>query len=89
MLPLFSRKECEESAFDYPCYVARGRDDDGLYVSVEYSTAYTGFKPGLYIVIVASDSKAGSIAKDAAKTAKKVFPDAYTRRTGVYLGCMH
>jgi hypothetical protein len=43
----FPRTDCEESAFEYPCYVARGRDDDGAYVSVEYSTAYAGFKPSL------------------------------------------
>lgn len=85
----FPRKECEDSAFDYPCYVARGRDDDGFYVSVEYSTAYAGFRPGLYVVIVASDEKGGPIAMDAAIKAKKLFKDAYVRRTGVYMGCIH
>ena len=85
----FSKKECEESEFDYPCYVARGRDDDGSYASVEYSTAYAGFRPGLYVVIVASDEKGGQIARDAATAAKRVFKDAYVRRTGVYMGCMH
>jgi hypothetical protein len=86
----WSKKECEESAFDYPCYVARGgRADDGFYVSVEYSTAYTGFKPGLYIVVVASDVKGGELVKSAAKAAKKAFRDAYVRRTGVYVGCLH
>jgi hypothetical protein len=85
----FSRKECEDGAFDYPCYVARGRGDDGFYVSVEYSTAYAGFRPGLYVVIVASDAKGGQIAADAVRAARKVFKDAYVRRTGVYMGCIH
>jgi hypothetical protein len=85
----FSKKECEGNAFDYPCYVARGRGDDGFYVSVEYSTAYAGFRPGLYVVIVASDEKGGQIAMEAATAAKKVFKDAYVRRTGVYMGCIH
>jgi hypothetical protein len=85
----FPKKDCEESAFEYPCYVARGRDDDGAYVSVEYSTAYAGFRPSLYIVVAASDSQGGQIAKDALKAARKVFKDAYARRTGVYMGCMH
>jgi hypothetical protein len=86
----WSKKECEDDAFDYPCYVARGgRADDGFYVSIEYSTAYTGFKPGLYIVVVASDTKGGQVAKLAAKAARKAFKDAYVRRTGVYLGCLH
>jgi Antibiotic biosynthesis monooxygenase len=51
--------------------------------------AYQGFKPGLYIVIVASDSAGGEIAKRSAQAAKKVFKDAYMRRTGVYMGCIH
>jgi hypothetical protein len=85
----FSTKDCAENAFDYPCYVARGRGDDGFYVSIEHSTAYENFRPGLYIVIVASDSKGGSVAKQAAKAARKFFSDAYIRSTGVYMGCMH
>jgi hypothetical protein len=85
----FTKKECEDNAFDYPCYIARGRDDDGRYVSIEYSTAYDGFRPGLYVVIVASDAKGGRIAADAAAAARKVFKDAYVRRTGVYVGCIH
>lgn len=85
----FPKSDCEESAFEYPCYVARGRDDDGAFVSIEYSTAYAGFRPGLYIVIAASDVKGGQIAKDSVKAARKVFKDAYVRRTGVYMGCIH
>jgi hypothetical protein len=85
----FSREECKGGAFDYPCYVARGRSDDGAYVSVEYSTAYDGFRPGLYIVVIAGDSAGGDLAKRSAQAAKKVFRDAYVRRTGVYLGCIH
>ena len=85
----FSKKDCEESAFDYPCYVARGRGDDGFYVSIEYSSAYAGFRPGLYIVVVASDARGGLVSKEAARSAKKAFRDAYIRRTGGYVGCMH
>lgn len=85
----FSPTDCEQSAFEYPCYVARGRGDDGAYVSIEYSTAYVGFRPGLYVVIVASDVKGGKVATNALKAAKKRFKDAYLRRTGVYMGCIH
>jgi hypothetical protein len=85
----FSKKDCEQSAFDYPCYVGRGRGDDGFYVSIEYSSAYTGFRPGLYIVVVASDARGGLVSKQAVLSAKKLFRDAYIRRTGVYVGCMH
>jgi len=85
----FPRKDCEDGRFEYPCYIARGRGDDGFYVSIEYSSAYPGFKPGLYVVIVASEDKGGSVVKRAAKAARKIFRDAYTRRTGVYMGCMH
>ena len=45
---------CEENGWDYPCYVARGRYDDGAYLSVEPSAAYDGLKAGYFVVIAAS-----------------------------------
>lgn len=85
----FPKRDCEGSTFEFPCYVARGRGDDGAYVSIEYSTPYAGFRPGLYIVIAASDAKDGQVAKNSVKVARRIFKDAYLRRTGVYMGCVH
>jgi hypothetical protein len=36
----FPAKVCEENGWDFPCYVARGRFDDGTYLSIERSNAY-------------------------------------------------
>jgi hypothetical protein len=43
-LPLDS---CKQLGFDGgPCYLARGRWDDGVYLSIEYSNAYESFADG-------------------------------------------
>lgn len=58
------------------------------YISIEKSEAYDGFKPGLYIIV-------GGIyptAKEAAVAVKKfskAVPDAYAKKTPIYLGCIH
>jgi hypothetical protein len=33
----WTRAECAENSWDFPCYVPRGRFDDGVWVSIEYS----------------------------------------------------
>ena len=42
----FSKEECARIDFPYPCYVPRGRRDDGTYVSVEWSSEYELFARG-------------------------------------------
>ncbi len=83
----FSKKACEGNGWEHPCYVPRGRSDDGEYVSVEYSTQYEGFTPGLYIVVVAS-GELGKVEQQLA-AAKEMYPDAYIKKAPVYMGCMH
>ena len=85
----FPKKECEENGWDAPCYVARGRFDDGFYVSIEHSSGYPEFRQNLFIVVVASGPKGSAITKRAEQTAKSVFPDAYARIAAVYMGCIH
>lgn len=80
-----SQKVCEENSFEYPCYWSRGRYDDGVYISVEYSDAYLGFSKGYYIVIVAS----GEYAKRTLRSIKPFVKDAYVKSTKIYMGCMH
>lgn len=78
---------CEDQAWEYPCYVPRGRWDAGSYLSVEYSDAVEGFTKGLYVVIAASGEK-----KDLEPVLQKVktaVPDAYIKSARVYVGCMH
>ena len=77
---------CRENGFDYPCYVARGRYDDGVYLSVELSDAYEDFVRGYYIVVAASME---AIDKDLVQKLKRYVPDTYVKRTLVYMGCIH
>jgi len=76
---------CRDEGFAYPCYIPRGRYDDGTYISVEYSNAYGGFSEGYYIVVVAS----GEIGKSVIKQIKAFVPDAYVKKSLVYMGCIH
>ena len=80
-----SKKVCDDNNFEYPCYEARGRYDDGVYISVEHSGTYENFRDGYYIVMVASGEK----AKDILKQIKTVVKDAYVKTSKVYMGCMH
>lgn len=79
------KESCQEQSFIFPCYVARGRYDDGVYISIEYSDAYSGFVKGYYIVIVAS----GEVSRKLLLQIKSVLPDAYIKYSTVYMGCMH
>ena len=76
---------CEDEGYGYPCYIPRGRYDNGVYISVEYSDAYKGFAKGYYIVMVAS----GEVDKSLLKQIRTIVPDAYIKKSAVYMGCMH
>jgi len=79
------QKDCKANEADYPCYVPRGRYDDGIYISIEHSNSYENFKDGYYIVIAAS----GDDAKEYLKPVKEVVKDAYVKSSKVYMGCLH
>ncbi len=83
------KEECEEHGFEYPVYVQRGRSDDGNFISVEYTTNYEGFTPGLYIVVVASYTKGKKEIAETLKFVKKHYETAYFKYIDVYVGCMH
>jgi hypothetical protein len=85
----FPKDTCDAFAFEYPCYVARGRYDDGSYISVEYSDAYEGFTKGYFIVIASSYFKENTQIKLDQKKVKPFYPQAYIKSTKVYIGCMH
>jgi len=68
-------------------YVARGRYDDGMFVSIEYSDSFNSFTSGYYIVIVASgDRKELNLELS---NVKAFYSDAYIKNSDVYIGCMH
>ena len=85
----FSNEVCTRSDFPYPCYVPRGRWDDGTYVSVEWSNGYEPFSKGLYVVMVASGVPGSAETSRMLEAARRVYSDAYTKRVKVYVGCMH
>lgn len=85
----WNKNTCDTDWFGYPCYVARGRYNDGRYISIEYSSAYSGFKEGYYIVIVAGGPQGDELIQESLAKARKVYKDAYAKRSKVYIGCMH
>ena len=82
----FSKADCENDG-GYPCYMARGRYDDGDYVSIDWSDEFDQFAKGYYIVLIYSGNKQG--AGKILQKARSVFKDAYNKRAKVYVGCMH
>jgi hypothetical protein len=85
----FSKEECARIDFPYPCYVPRGRRDDGTYVSVEWSSEYELFARGMYVVMIASSVPGSSATRRILEAARRVYPDAYAKRAKVYVGCIH
>jgi hypothetical protein len=73
----------------YPCYVARGRFDDGAYLSIEASAAYDGFAPGYYLVVAASGDPASPEIRSTLELAQRAGVAAYSKASKVYIGCMH
>jgi hypothetical protein len=82
----FSDSVCEYEG-GYPCYIARGRFDDGDYISIEWSNAINGFAKGYYVVIAGAGSK--DETNTILKKTKKFFKTAYVKQADVYIGCMH
>jgi hypothetical protein len=82
-----SSKECEDNGWEYPCYVSRGRYDDGEFVTIDYSNAFDSFTKGYYIVTTASGD--ATLAKSALLKAKKIYKSAYAKQAEIYIGCMH
>lgn len=85
----YSNAACEDEFGFFPCYVARGRYDDGIYVSIEYSDAYLEFEKGYYIVVLSSFINNDAKNKNLLVKAKKIYKDAYLKASKVYVGCIH
>jgi hypothetical protein len=85
----FPQDACADEFGEFPCYVPRGRWDDGVYVSIEHSSSYVGFDEGLYIVVLASGSPRDRTIGAALRRAKGQYPDAVVKTAPVYLGCIH
>lgn len=86
-----SQTECEENGYEYPFYFERGLadEDQGAYVSIEYTNSYECFAKGYYIVVVACADPGTSLIKNTLTKAKAFFPDAYVRHCRLFTGCDH
>ncbi len=85
----FPKASCDDEFGTYPCYVARGRWDDGVYISIEHSSSYEGFEEGQYVVMLASGSPRDRTIGAAVRRAKSQYPDVVVKTAPVYLGCIH
>ncbi|GAB3584153.1 hypothetical protein GCM10027345_30770 [Hymenobacter daeguensis] len=85
-----SKATCADNGFEYPAYVARGREiEDSAYVSIEYSTGYNGFAKGYYLVVAAVGGSGSAVVRTAGTAARHWYADAYVKRTQVWVGCIH
>ena len=74
---------------DSTCYLARGKWDDGIYISIEYSNSYNSFTNGYYIVMVGSSFKQYNKLKKELPKVRKTYKDAYIKTSKVYMCCSH
>ena len=85
----FPEDACKNEFGEFPCYVPRGRWDDGVYLSIEHSSSYEGFEEGLYMVVLASGAPRDRAIGAAVRRAKGAYPDVVVKTAPVYLGCIH
>ncbi len=85
--PLETDKLCECGNNPHQ-YIARGRWDDGNYISIEHSDRYTGFIESYYIVVIASGQEDSKKLKEALALAKQFYPSAYLKKIEIYIGCI-
>lgn len=77
-------------------YVARRYDktylgsstQETVYLSVEKSAAYQGFRPGYYIVVAGIGESRDPMLQRVAKF-KAWAPTGYVKKTKIYMGCLH
>ncbi|GAB3732305.1 hypothetical protein GCM10027594_14200 [Hymenobacter agri] len=85
-----SRADCAANGFDYPAYVARGREnEEAPFVSIEFSNGYNGFVKGYYLVIAGVSEPGSRQVRQTETLAKQWYPTAYLKQTQVWLGCIH
>ncbi len=84
-----SPEECEENGWGHPCYVPRGRWDDGVWVSVELSNAFAGQEKREYLIVLAGAPPDDPMLEAVLSRARSGGLEPETLRAQVYLGCIH
>lgn len=65
-------------------------DNNEACITIEKSESYPGMTPGYYILIASIyDLDEKSSAQEFLKNIHKVIPDAYLKKTSIYMGCTH
>jgi len=85
----FSKATCDVNEWSYPCYVERGRYDDGQWVSVEIANTFDDGPPDEYVVVLASGPKDDSGMRALVDRARSDYPEVHIETKEVYLGCIH
>ena len=85
----FSPADCKANDWEYPCYVARGRYDDGAYVSIDEAGRFFEAEEQGYLVILGSGPKNDPSTRGVAEKARALFPSAELRTDDVWQGCIH
>jgi hypothetical protein len=85
----FSPADCKANGWPYPCFVSRGRQDDGPYVSVDLADRFFDNEARGYLVILGSGPKDDPSTRALAEKARSLFPLAELRTDDVWQGCIH
>ncbi len=85
--PYYTCKSINEDLIppDTTCYIARGSNNDGDYISIEFSSAYSGFARGYF----SSVKKGNKNMRTLLTQVKAKFKDAYIKSSSVYICCFN
>ena len=65
-----------DGQINYPSYPLRSSKNSGIYISVEYSSAYLGWTPGYYLVVIANAPKNDKDIELLKEKARVYYSDA-------------
>jgi hypothetical protein len=82
----FSAADCKANNRVYPCFVSRGRQDDGSYVSLDVADRFFDNEAQGYLVILGSGPKDDPSTRALAEKARSLFPLAELRTDDVWQG---
>ena len=85
----FPAADCKANNRAYPCFVSRGRQDDGTYVSVDVADRFFDNEARGYLVILGSGPKDDPATRALAEKARSLFPLAELRTDDVWQGGLH
>ena len=85
----FPPADCKANDWVYPCFVSRGRQDDGTYVSVDVADRFFDAEARGYLVILGSGPKDDPSTRALAEKARSLFPLAELRTDDVWQGRIH